>query len=90
MSHCRDLGWQRLTNGELVRSASESFDVLITIDKNMQYQTSLKQLSLTVVVFDARNNTLEELRKFIPSFLSAVDTYRSGTYSVIDGKNLPF
>ena len=54
VTHCRDLGWQQLSNGELVKKASERFDILITVDKNMQHQTSLKGLSLAVVVFDIR------------------------------------
>lgn len=31
-------GWSGLKNGELLRKASEEFDVLITGDQNLEYQ----------------------------------------------------
>ena len=35
----RELGWDTLANGELLRRAEEAgFDVLLTTDKNLPYQ----------------------------------------------------
>ena len=83
VTHCRDLGWQQLANGELVSSASQKFDLMITVDKNMRHQTSLKGIDLAVVVFDAKNNTIDELRKFLPSFLDRAYEFAPGTFSLL-------
>ena len=70
--HCRDLGWQSLKNGALVREADARFQAMLTIDKNMAFQTSLKGMGLTVIVLDAMNNGLSELRRFVPSIENAL------------------
>ena len=81
--HCRDLGWQRLLNGELVRSASEQFDILLTVDKNMRHQTSLNGVDLAVVVLDAKRNTIDELRKFLPTVLGQISEFQTGKFTEI-------
>ena len=83
VEHCRDLGWQLLSNGELVRVASERFDILITVDKNMRHQTNLSGVDIAVVIFDAKNNRIDELRRFIPRFLERMNGFSPGHYSVI-------
>lgn len=35
----RDMGWNGIKNGELLRKMSEaSFDILVAVDKNLSYQ----------------------------------------------------
>ena len=81
--HCRDLGWQQLLNGDLVRAASIEFDILVTVDKNMRHQTNLIGINLAVVVFDAKQNTIDELRKFLPDFLKRASDFQPGSFTVI-------
>ncbi|HZI57827.1 MAG TPA: hypothetical protein VFF39_13680, partial [Verrucomicrobiae bacterium] len=39
VKEARTEGWDRLTNGELLKAAEEAgFDVLLTTDKNLRYQ----------------------------------------------------
>jgi predicted nuclease of predicted toxin-antitoxin system len=83
VKHCRDLGWQQLTNGELVKRANERFDLTVTVDKNMRHQTSLRELKLAVVVFGAPNNTIEELRRFVPEFLEKIASFEPGTFTLL-------
>jgi predicted nuclease of predicted toxin-antitoxin system len=45
-----ELGWSRLTNGELLAAAEGRFDVLVTTDRNLQYQQSLSGRELSVLV----------------------------------------
>ena len=35
------MGWSSKTNGELLRLAAESFDVLVTSDRNLEHQQNL-------------------------------------------------
>jgi hypothetical protein len=47
---CRGAG-KRLTNGELLTAAEEAgFDVLLTTDKNIQYQQNLTGRRIAIVV----------------------------------------
>lgn len=75
------LGWQSLVNGQLLRKADrEGFDVLITVDKNMPYQSSLKGLNLCVVVLDTPSNSLQDLIIFAKRFLEQVDRVTPGEF----------
>ena len=45
-----ELGWSRVTNGELLAAAEGRFDVLVTTDRNLRYQQSLAGRKLAVLV----------------------------------------
>jgi hypothetical protein len=44
----RDMGWQRLDNGQLLNKADGRFDVLVTLDKAMPSQQILARYIITV------------------------------------------
>ena len=46
VQHC---GWRGLQNGELLRQAATKFDVLLTMDKGIEFQQSLAGLSIMVI-----------------------------------------
>jgi len=46
----RQMGWTTITNGELLKLASEHFDVFVTVDRNLAFQQNLALLPLLVVV----------------------------------------
>lgn len=49
--HVQDLGWERLRNGDLIGSAEEEgFDVLVTVDKSMQYQQNLDGRKISIII----------------------------------------
>lgn len=43
-------GWGGVTNGKLLARAEHQFDVLVTMDQNLQYQQNLSDFDLAVVV----------------------------------------
>jgi hypothetical protein len=45
-----ELGWSKLSNGELLSNAEERFDVLITTDQNLRHQQQLAGRRLGVLV----------------------------------------
>ena len=48
---CRERGWERLTNGELLDQAEASgFEVLITTDQGIRYQQNMSNRQLSVIV----------------------------------------
>ena len=49
MLRAAELGWQQLSNGELIASAEEQgFDLLITADRNLRYQQNLTGRRLAI------------------------------------------
>jgi hypothetical protein len=44
-------GWAAMKNGNLLRAANGTFDVLVTADKNMHYQQNFVGLEISVLVF---------------------------------------
>jgi hypothetical protein len=46
----RQMGWLAIKNGELLALASESFDVFVTVDRNLSFQQDLPAWPIAVVV----------------------------------------
>jgi len=65
-------GWGGLKNGQLLALAATAFDVLITGDRNMQYQQNLSTLPIAVIVLATADNHLDSLRKLVPKLLSVL------------------
>jgi hypothetical protein len=68
------MGWSGLVNGKLLAAAAGEFDVLITGDRNMQYQQSASQLPMSVVVLIAPHNKLESFLPLAGRLLSTLAT----------------
>jgi predicted nuclease of predicted toxin-antitoxin system len=81
----RQMGWTAITNGELLTLASHRFDVFVTVDRNLSFQQNLEQLPIAVVVLQAKSNRLDDLRPLVPHLLSAIESAKRGTLTVIDG-----
>ena len=76
-------GWDRLSNGELLRAAEDSgFDVLVTTDKNLRFQQDLSARRLAVVVLG--NPRWPVLRNHVNLVLSAVAEAVPGTCAEIE------
>jgi hypothetical protein len=66
------MGWLGGKNGQLLRLASEQFDVFITLDQNLEYQQNLSELPLAVIVVVANNTRIETLKPLVPDILSCL------------------
>ena len=63
----RDKEWNGIKNGELLKLLLDnSFDALLTYDKNLQYQQNFSKYTLTVFVLTAKINQYIELTKLTP------------------------
>ena len=71
----RFAGLAGFSNGALLRSAADRFDVFVTLDRNLSAQNNLAQLDLIVVVLSAGAGAgdVAELRPLIPRVLKALD-----------------
>jgi hypothetical protein len=66
------MGWGGLVNGKPLAAAAGEFDVLITGDRNRQYQQSASQLPMSVVVLIAPNHKLESFLPLVGRLLSTL------------------
>lgn len=77
----RQMEWSGIKNGKLMTHCVENgFDILLTIDKNLQYQQHLEKYPVTVVVLNSFSSKVEDLAQFIPSFdaqVSGFERYRA-------------
>jgi len=76
--HASEIGWQDLDDRPLLERADDSFDVLITTDRNLPYQQNLSRYSLSVIILIAHTNRLEDLLPLIPDVLNELDTIQPG------------
>ena len=73
-------GWSAVKNGELLRrAAAAGFEVLITPDRNLEYQQNIPRSGVGVVVVRARTNRIEDLLPLVARLLAALPGARPGT-----------
>ena len=55
-----DKNWNSLENGDLIKAMqSDSFDYLITSDKNIRYQQNLEKYLIGFIVLNTKDNNYE-------------------------------
>jgi len=45
-----ELGWSRLTNGQLLDAAEQEFNLLVTTDQGLRYQQNLAGRKLSILI----------------------------------------
>ena len=61
-----EMGWAGIKNGQLLARAALEFDCFLTVDSNLQFQQSLGQLPLAVLVVRVPNNRFVTLKTLMP------------------------
>ena len=79
-----NMNWLGMKNGNLMKSAiNEGFDILLTIDKNLQFQNNMNEYAISIVIFDSHNSKLETLISFIPIFEKQLNSFEKGKVYII-------
>ena len=78
-----ELGWSRLTNGDLLAVAEGRFDALVTTDRSLQYQQSLAGRKLAVLVLPTTSWPI--LRDRVQAITTAVASLKPGEYLELAG-----
>ncbi len=82
MRQAKELGWDRLANGELLKEAeSAGVDLLITADKNLQYQQDLRGRRISLIIVG--NAQWPVLRRSVDKVLVAVDDASPGSFAEV-------
>ena len=68
-------GWKGLGNGELLREAAGSYEVLVTMDSNLPFQQNLEALDLGIVILRAGSNAMIDVAPLMLEVNQVVPTY---------------
>ncbi len=79
-----EAGYAGLKNGQLLRAVDGQFDVLITSDRNLQFQQTLGRYSLAFVLLRARSNDIVDLQPLMPKALGALEHVAPGQLEIIE------
>ncbi|MBI4903742.1 MAG: hypothetical protein HY820_08910 [Acidobacteria bacterium] len=83
VTKAKDAGWDRLANGELLRSAEGAgFELLLTTDKNIAAQQNLKGRKIAVIVLG--NSQWRIVQRYVRRIALAVNSAGPDTYYVVD------
>jgi predicted nuclease of predicted toxin-antitoxin system len=85
-SHIRtaqEEGWSAFKNGELLSRAAADFDVLLTADKNLQYQQNLARFDIGIVVIGSLDTRLQNIRTLLPNIRTAIENVAPGSVIVV-------
>ena len=58
-----------LKNGVLLQAASVNFDVLVTVDKSIEYQQNPEQLPMAILILSVFNTRYESISPLLPKAL---------------------
>lgn len=78
-----EAGLKGLKNGDLLRSASGQYEVLVTVDQNLEYQQNIKTLSMAILVLAARRNSYEALHPLMGQALNVLKQIKPGEVVII-------
>jgi predicted nuclease of predicted toxin-antitoxin system len=84
VSHTYKMGWEELLNGELITAAETAgFEVIITADKNLQYQQNLSGRKISIIVLNARGITWQHIEPLAPQVRAALEELTPGSFITI-------
>ena len=82
----QERGWSGVLNGELLRRADAEFEGFVTLDRGIEYQQDLADLSVRIVIVRAFSNTLSDLVPLVPSIQSALERSVPGALAHVAGQ----
>ena len=78
-----ETGLKGLKNGRLLQAASGQWDVLVTVDQNLEYQQNLKTLAIAVIVLKAKRGTYPMLKPLMAQVLVTLEKIKPGEIIVV-------
>jgi hypothetical protein len=83
VEEARECGWEQLSNGELIDAAEQAgFGLLVTTDKNIQYQQNLKARKIALVVL--AHSQWPMVKLVAANIAAAVNAAEPGSYTEVD------
>jgi hypothetical protein len=83
VTFARQIGWHALENGELIQQAEDGgYDVLLSTDKNIQYQQNLTGRKIALVVLG--NSQWPVVQLYLERIVAAVNASRPASYTEVE------
>jgi len=76
-------GWAGIKNGELLARAELSFDVLITMDGNIEFEQNYARLRIAIVALRAASNRLSDTEPLMAKVVALLPALQLGTVTVV-------
>ena len=81
----RQMEWNGKKNGELLSlCVNNNFDVLITLDKNLQHQQNLDKFNIHVILLRVKNNRFYTIKNLMPKILEMIEKGLEKQLTVIE------
>ena len=77
--------WAGIKNGELLDRMRGQYDVLVTMDRSIEFQQQIGALPFGIVVVRARSNRMQDLRPLVSSIIAAIDAIKPGFVRQVGG-----
>lgn len=78
-----EAGFKGLKNGRLLQAAFGQYDVLVTVDQNLQYQQNLKTFNIAIIVLKAKRSTYPILKSLMSQVLESLEKINPGEIIVV-------
>ena len=82
ISTAQEMGWGRVKNGELLKSAEGVFDAFVTADQQLKYQQNLQGRRLAILVLST--NRWPTLKAKAPEIIVAIQGLHLGDYKELE------
>ena len=66
-------GWAGIKNGELLSRMRGHYDVLITMDRGIEFQQPISTFPFGIVIVRAASNRMQHLRPLVPAILAGIE-----------------
>jgi predicted nuclease of predicted toxin-antitoxin system len=84
----KQLGWEHNDDGALLLLASEHFDVLITVDKDLPNEQNIASFNISVIVLRGRTTRLPDLRELLQPLRQALGRATPRTLQILNWRDL--
>lgn len=78
-----EAGFKGLKNGQLLQAASGYYDVLVTVDQNLQYQQNLKNFGIAIILMKAQRSTYPLLNPLMAQVLETLEKIKPGEIIIV-------
>lgn len=75
------MGWSNLENGDLLRAAESTFDLLVTTDQNLRHQQNLAGRRLAILALPSANWPL--IQRHLSDVITAIERMQPGEYQEV-------
>ena len=71
-------GWAGIKNGELLSRMRGHYDVLITMDRSIEFQQQISALPFGIVIVRAASNRMQHLTPLVSAILASITGAKPG------------